>query len=169
MEAVLGDHDLSLADVAYLMITHLDHDHMGQNALFRGIPTIVQRREVEHSRSTHDADTIALYDFPGAKIEQIDGDVEILPGVKAVWTPGHTPGHQSVVIEDDGETTLIVGDAAYTSGIWEHPEDFTPQHPGFLMQIRTDPDLWRESLGKLRALDADTIHFCHDTHVEHAH
>jgi glyoxylase-like metal-dependent hydrolase (beta-lactamase superfamily II) len=170
MEAALGDHGLSLADVSYLMITHLDQDHMGQNVYFKGIPTIVQGKELEFARQAQDERSRQLFEFDGAKLEPIDGDTEVLDGITAVWTPGHSPGHQSVMIGNGGSSVLIIGDAAYTQDLYEHPRDLTEEHPGYPLQVRMDRDLWVESIEKLHALGPDVVHFCHDSHVlDHAH
>jgi glyoxylase-like metal-dependent hydrolase (beta-lactamase superfamily II) len=165
MEAALGDHDLSLADVQYLMITHLDHDHMGQNFYFKGIPTIVQRKELEFAREVQDEHTRQLFEFEGAKLEAIDGDTEVLEGIKAVWTPGHSPGHQSVLVGNGDGSALIIGDAAYTRDVYDKPRDFTEEHPGYVLQVRMDKDLWVESIDKLHALEPDVVHFCHDNQI----
>jgi glyoxylase-like metal-dependent hydrolase (beta-lactamase superfamily II) len=45
----------------------------------------------------------------------VDGEAELVPGVRLVPTPGHVPYHQSVVIEDGGETACFLGDLVPTS------------------------------------------------------
>jgi N-acyl homoserine lactone hydrolase len=42
-----------------------------------------------------------------------DGDAEIVPGVRVVTTPGHTPGHQSVLVDTDDGLVVVGGDVAY--------------------------------------------------------
>ena len=42
--------------------------------------------------------TPGWFDFTDARFESLDGDAEILPGLSVVATPGHTVGHQSVVV-----------------------------------------------------------------------
>jgi len=45
----------------------------------------------------------------------VDGEVEITPGVTVVPTPGHTPGHQSVIIGTGDERAVFLGDVVPTS------------------------------------------------------
>jgi glyoxylase-like metal-dependent hydrolase (beta-lactamase superfamily II) len=47
------------------------------------------------------------------RIELVDGVTEIVPGVVAMPTPGHTPGHLAFAIRDRGERLLILGDSMY--------------------------------------------------------
>ncbi|HYW27030.1 MAG TPA: MBL fold metallo-hydrolase, partial [Terriglobales bacterium] len=102
----LGDHDLVPGDIALVVNTHLHFDHCGQNAVFRHAPFYVQRAELDRARQ--EAPWLTdWFDFAGARFELLDGDAEVLPGVRVVATPGHTSGHQSVVIDGDGEELLI--------------------------------------------------------------
>ena len=53
-------------------------------------------------------------DFPGATYAEHDGEVEILPGVRLVPAPGHTAGHQIVVVETDEGNVVLGGDVGYS-------------------------------------------------------
>ena len=55
-------------------------------------------------------------------VETHDDETEILPGVVIVPTPGHTPGHLSVIARDRGETLVYLGDVVTHSIMVEHPE-----------------------------------------------
>src|SRR5256885_7369369 len=90
-------HDLSPADVKMFINSHLHFDHCGQNAVFQHAPFYVQRSELVRAR--RDGFTAEWFDFAGARFELVDGDAEIAEGVRVVATPGHTIGHQSVVVE----------------------------------------------------------------------
>jgi glyoxylase-like metal-dependent hydrolase (beta-lactamase superfamily II) len=46
------------------------------------------------------------------QIEPIDGETEVIPGVRAIPAPGHTPGHLAVLVHSDGQSLLNLGDAA---------------------------------------------------------
>ena len=50
-----------------------------------------------------------------ALFELVEGTAEIVPGITAVPTPGHTPGHQSVLIESEGESALYLADLVPTA------------------------------------------------------
>lgn len=163
----LADHGLEAGDVTYIINTHLG-DHAGDNHMFPEATFIIQRPEVEHVRLTQSAERICSWDFPGARLELLDGeDVDVLEGIRCLFTPGHTAGHQSVLLTDDGVKTLFIGDAVYTSDVWEHADDMSPEHPAFALQVQT-PELaetWRRSAEKLRMVDADVLHFAHDENV----
>ncbi|WP_456567233.1 N-acyl homoserine lactonase family protein [Blastococcus sp. SYSU D00695] len=101
--------------------THLHADHCGGNHLFAGRPVYVQRRELADARS-QDGYTIREWvDAPGVRYVPVDGEHELLPGVRLVPAPGHTPGTQVVVVETGGRPVVIAGDAAVWSGELDEP------------------------------------------------
>src|SRR5919201_3495470 len=100
-------------EVALVINTHLHFDHCGGNRLFRGIPIYVQRREREAAREP--GYTIPEWvEFEGARYVELEGEAEIAPGVRVLPTPGHTPGHQSVLVDTDEGLVVIGGDVGYT-------------------------------------------------------
>lgn len=111
-EAGLEWHDLAAA-----AISHAHFDHTGAARLLqRTQPLVMQRREWEHVR-TADSERAAFlfrddFDHPGLTIALLDGDTELAPGLAAIDTAGHTPGHQSFVVELPGRTVVLAGDAA---------------------------------------------------------
>lgn len=101
--------------VAVVVNTHLHFDHCGGNRRFPGIPIHVQRRELADARAGGEADTIPEWvDFPGAAYIEHDGEAEILPGVRLLPAPGHTAGHQVVVVETSEGPVCLGGDVAYS-------------------------------------------------------
>jgi len=101
--------------VAVVVNTHLHFDHCGGNRLFPGTPLHVQRRELADARAGGDEYTIQEWvDFPGASYVEHDGEAELLPGIRLVPTPGHTAGHQSVVVETEEGLVVLGGDVAYS-------------------------------------------------------
>ena len=160
---VMAEHDLSPADVKIVINTHLHFDHCGQNAVFQHAPFYVQRQELERARRE---ETVASqwFDFAGARFELVDGDAEVAEGVRVVATPGHTVGHQSVVVDmPDGES-LMIGDAAYTSDIYRDRDeaDLTMWRGQY-----ADHAAWSETLDRLHEMRPHAVHFCHDTRVAH--
>jgi glyoxylase-like metal-dependent hydrolase (beta-lactamase superfamily II) len=111
--------------------THLHFDHAGGNtyrdAAGRIVPTfpkaryIVQRGEYEWATRTNER-TAASY-FPhnfepvreAGLLDLVDGDREVAPGIRVVRTPGHTPHHQSVLLESRGEAAFYLGDLVPTA------------------------------------------------------
>jgi glyoxylase-like metal-dependent hydrolase (beta-lactamase superfamily II) len=55
------------------------------------------------------------------KFKPFDGDTELVPGIKAVATRGHTPGHSSYVIESKGEKMEVLGDLVHVAAV-QFPE-----------------------------------------------
>jgi N-acyl homoserine lactone hydrolase len=99
--------------VAVVVNTHLHFDHCGGNRLFPGIPIHVQRRELMDARTEDDYTVKEWVDFPGATYVEHDGEAEILPGVRLVPAPGHTAGHQIVVVETDEGPVVLGGDVGH--------------------------------------------------------
>ena len=100
-------------DVVCVINTHLHFDHCGGNRLFAGTPIYVQRLEREAARA-EDYTIPEWVDFVGATYVELEGEHEVLPGLRVVPTPGHTPGHQSVLVETDDGLVVVAGDVAYT-------------------------------------------------------
>ena len=163
MAAALAEHDLSPADVRIVVNTHLHWDHCGQNAVFPHAPFYVQRPELERARREETL-TSEWFDFAGARFELIDGEAEIAPGVRVIPTPGHTAGHQSVVVDAEDGEQLFIGDAAYTKDIFDSFEDLQVDR---IIGQAADATAWRESLRRVRDRNPEAVHFCHDTRVAH--
>ena len=51
------------------------------------------------------------------KFQPIEADGEIVPGVKALATIGHTAGHTSYVVESKGEKMIVVGDLIHVAAV----------------------------------------------------
>lgn len=155
----LADIDMSPSDISLVINTHLHFDHCGQNAVFSHAPWYVQRAEVERAQR-ESPDLYEWFDFMNARFELLDGDAEVLPGLRVVATPGHTSGHQSVLVATADGTDVLIGDAAYTSLQYPGPAD-AELPPG----QASDPVAWRNSLARIRSMDPARVHFCHDTDV----
>jgi N-acyl homoserine lactone hydrolase len=157
----LAEHDLSPADVRIVINSHLHFDHCGQNAVFKHAPFYIQRTELARARR-QDSMTSQWFDFAGARFELLDGDAEIAPGVRVVATPGHTVGHQSVLVDSGSGTAVMIGDAAYTSEIYRDVQRADLSH---WRGQHSNRRAWMRSLRRLHALQPESVHFCHDTQV----
>jgi N-acyl homoserine lactone hydrolase len=157
----LAEHGLSPADVRIVINTHLHFDHCGQNAVFKHAPFYVQRGELERGRREEET-TREWFDFAGARFELVDGDAEIAEGVRVVATPGHTVGHQSVLVDSGDGRALMIGDAASTSEIYA---DHSAADPKVWPGQYSDKAAWMGSLQRLRNMQPRAVHFCHDTRV----
>jgi N-acyl homoserine lactone hydrolase len=107
------DASLIPRDVSAVINTHLHFDHCGGNRLFPGTPIYVQRSERAAAREP--GYTVPEWvEFDGAEYVELDGAGEILPGIRVVPTPGHTAGHQSVLVDTEDGLVVVAGDVAYT-------------------------------------------------------
>lgn len=165
----LAELDMSPADIDLVVNTHLHFDHCGQNAVFRHAPCYVQRAELARAER-ESAELYEWFSFASARWELLDGDTEIVPGVSVIAAPGHTVGHQCVVVRGSAGSSsgasgfdLLVGDAAYSPSVWEKPA----LGVGVAGQA-ADPDAWHASIERLHSLAADRVHFCHHTDVLHS-
>jgi N-acyl homoserine lactone hydrolase len=91
----------------------------------------------------------------------MQGETEIAPGIRAVPTPGHTPGHQSLVIEEQGGPVVLAGQAAYTVAEFLDPE----REPARGLKTAFSGAQFLESLDYLRAIKPQRVYFSHDERV----
>ena len=148
------------ADVVLVINTHLHFDHCGGNRHFPGTPILVQR--AEHEAAQEPAYTVPDWvTFPDARFQLLDGETEVLPGLTIVPTPGHTPGHQSLVLNTKEGLMIIAGQAAYTAGEFARPEK--PHRRG--LDGAWNREKYLESLQRLRDLAPRRVYFSHDAAV----
>jgi len=144
-------------DVVAIANSHLHFDHCGQNLAFPGRPVYTQTTEYEAMRMV-DYTIPEWVDFPGAHYELIQGERELLPGVRLVPTPGHTSGHQSLLIDAADGRTAIVGQAVYTRAEWDGSDAIDVSG----LEGAWDPEQYRQSRETLRAFEPDLVLFGHD-------
>jgi len=155
VEAALAAHGIDLDDVHAVAVSHLHVDHGGGLKLFAGrVPVHAQRRELEFGLGPRAEENAVLrcdFDDPRIDWRLADGDVEIAPGVTAIATYGHTPGHQSFMVELDesvgGGGFVFAFDAADLAENIEH------EHPVGAF-VDTTPEEVAAQIRKLKALAA---------------
>jgi glyoxylase-like metal-dependent hydrolase (beta-lactamase superfamily II) len=104
-----------------VVFTHLHWDHIFYMEKFTKARFIAQRKEYEFA-----VNPIPLYyksyehpalgvrrPFEGLKIEVVDGEEEIVEGVRVLPTPGHSPGHQSVEVDTKDGSYICAGDSFF--------------------------------------------------------
>lgn len=153
LDEALARHRVGVDDVVTIITSHLHFDHCGQNQRFERSRILVQRAEVEAAKAP--LYTVPEWAFPpGIDLTQIDGDVDVAEGVRVVFTPGHTPGHQSVVVDDEtGSRTIVCCQAAWNI------DSFTAATLG---DDGWDQDAGAASLRRLHALDPTRVLLSHD-------
>lgn len=107
---------LAWKDLAFAAISHLHCDHSGGlRLLVDGPPVVLQQREhdfamdeagLEHAYFRSD------YQRPGLSFRLVEGEVELAPGLRALPTYGHTPGHMSFAVDLAVTGTVVLADDA---------------------------------------------------------
>jgi N-acyl homoserine lactone hydrolase len=108
LEEALGKAGVRFDDIQAVAISHLHNDHAGGLRHFANerAPVYAQRAELDYGLSAHPIPEQhgmfrVDYDDPSIDWRLLDGDGEIAPGVNALLTAGHTPGHQSFMVDLD--------------------------------------------------------------------
>jgi glyoxylase-like metal-dependent hydrolase (beta-lactamase superfamily II) len=102
------------ADIEAIVLTHLHDDHIGWAVPavtpFQNARVIAQRADVAKFAERPQEEVLLRPLRASGRLQVLDGDTDLSPGVRVVATPGHTPGHQSVLVSAPGESLLIAGD-----------------------------------------------------------
>ncbi|MEO8828650.1 N-acyl homoserine lactonase family protein [Lapillicoccus sp.] len=140
----LSKQDFDPASIDIVVNTHLHFDHCGGNHLYAGKPIYVQRQELDDALGENDYTIREWVEVPGLRYVPVDGELELLPGIRLVPGPGHTRGSQVVVVETGARPVVVVGDLAVSF----HELD-EPHTVGQLRVRALDPELvWRTSTSR---------------------
>jgi N-acyl homoserine lactone hydrolase len=104
-------------ELAGAAISHAHFDHTGAVRMLRPEqPVLLQRREWEHVLAAPDPRGAFLFRDDLVRDDRsivlLDGDTELAPGLRALDTSGHTPGHQSFAVDLPDRTVVLACDAA---------------------------------------------------------
>ena len=152
---VLGEAGVRRNDIDVVANCHLHADHAGQNARMTGVPIYVQPAELTIARAG-DYTIDEWIDGPGVRYEAVAGDHELAPGIRIVSTPGHSPGHQSLVVDQRDGPVLLSGQAVYGLDEWLNQ----PGREG--RSTARDQTAYDDSIARLRALEPSRVLFAHD-------
>ncbi|MDP2496722.1 MAG: MBL fold metallo-hydrolase, partial [Candidatus Palauibacterales bacterium] len=174
-EASLAEMGVAREDVDLVLSTHLHFDHAGGNTVVAGedefrpaFPNatyLIRRGEWEfaHRDNERIQASYLQHNFDPLRragmVEFLEGDEEVLPGVRTVRTPGHTPHHQSVIFEAGDETLCYLADLVPTAAHVPLP---------WIMGYDVEPLVTLESKRKLLTRAAEerwTLIFEHDPEV----
>jgi N-acyl homoserine lactone hydrolase len=115
------------AHVGTVVNTHLHWDHCSNNHLFPSARVVVQRAELQYAIDPLEPTRKAYERVRGLtpswmkaldRVESVDGDVELAPGVTLLHLPGHTPGSQGVLVRGAESHYLLAGDCVDTYANW---------------------------------------------------
>ena len=113
---------VSVADVDAVVCTHLHLDHCGWLFDLTGRPVFPRADiwfgEADWQRFVLDPQHLmldhirhGLQNADGARLHLLTGDTAVVPGIDVTMTPGHTPGHLSVIVSSGVHRALLLGDA----------------------------------------------------------
>ena len=131
LEAGIARAGFAPEDVSLVINTHLHFDHAGGNTwrneggevhpTFLNARYVVQRGEHAYAQRANERTSASYFPhnwdsvFAAGRFDLIEGDRELRPGIRVRLTPGHTPFHQSVLLESGGEVLCFLGDVIPTA------------------------------------------------------
>lgn len=114
IDAALKNIGVDIDDIEAILFTHLHWDHAYNTHLFpKSTRLICQKKELESLDDPDEPSNKIGYVKEYIKLfkyELIDGDAEVFPGVSVVYTPGHTIGCQSIIVDTEDGPVIIAGD-----------------------------------------------------------
>ena len=176
LESALAEVGFAAADVRLVINSHLHFDHAGGNtrrgedgqavASFPNARYVARRGEWDWAHRANERTSASYFAHnyeplvDTKQLELVDGDVELVSGISLRHTPGHTPHHQSILIESGGERMLYLADVcptvAHVPLPWIMGYDVEP-----LVTLESKRALWAEAVR-----DDWTVVFEHDaTHA----
>lgn len=172
LESALAEAGVSPADVTVVINSHLHFDHAGGNTRRGedGVPVlsfpnaryIARRGEWDWAHHTNERTAASYFGHnydpvhAAGRLELVDGDREVLPGISLRHAPGHTPHHQGILVESGAERLFFLADLAPTAAHvplpWIMGYDVEP-----LVTLETKRRIWAEA-----ASEGWTVMFEHD-------
>jgi glyoxylase-like metal-dependent hydrolase (beta-lactamase superfamily II) len=154
LPAALDNAGAGPADIDLVICTHLHIDHTGwlvqddkpffPNATVRfGAPDWTAFVDTALPPMPMTRDAFLILESAG-RIDPIEGEGEVVPGVSALMAPGHTPGHMCLVLSSGARRALLLGDAVTCPIQLEEPEWQAMSDIDPAMAQRTREALWRE-------------------------
>lgn len=158
LASALDPAGLAPSEIAAVVLSHLHFDHCGQQGTL-SVPTYVQAAEFEAAKAP--GYTVPDWaEVPKDRLRLVHGDEDIADGIRLLSTPGHTPGHQSVVIEAGDERVVLAAQCAYRSEELRSGQPATSN-----LHDETWLDAAHDSLQRLRSLGPCAAHLSHDPEI----
>jgi glyoxylase-like metal-dependent hydrolase (beta-lactamase superfamily II) len=146
LEGLLASAGTSMDRLDMVANCHLHIDHSGGNfRLPTTLPIYVQQTELDEARAEEEALVRDALATDRLAYRPVDGEHEVLPGLRLVPTPGHTAGHQSLVVNTDGGPVVLLGQAmpsatdfasaVYAISLEAEGSEPVPHYPEWLPRI----------------------------------
>lgn len=157
-------------DVSTVVLTHLHQDH-ARGAIWSGAPTFPDAEHLVTAAeaacwsgsagrtelANHAPVARAALGIIGERLEQVEYDTEIIPGIRTVAASGHTPGHMALLLSSGGEQLLCVGDLFY--------DPVQLRRPAWWTRYDLEPERSVASRKRLLAWAADEGFLVHAYHL----
>ncbi len=151
---------VQVADIGLAANCHLHFDHCGGNPVLGQIPVFVQGVELDTARQRPDYTLPELIE--GSRFERVTGEVEVLAGVFLMPTPGHTDGHQSLVVRQRDGAVVVAGQSHDTATQYAADQLAWRARRDGHGQPLPDIPAWVDAL---QQLDPRVVYFAHDRSV----
>lgn len=152
LPSLLRNAGVQPGDIEVIVNCHLHFDHCGGNQSFPQARIVVQRAELEAARGP--MYTVREWvDFEGARFEVVEGEHSIWEDVRVVPTPGHTRGHQSLVLDTAEGRVILAGQAAESAAGFQKGID------SWDVDLK---ELGAASVATLKGLKPRRVLFAHD-------
>jgi glyoxylase-like metal-dependent hydrolase (beta-lactamase superfamily II) len=131
LEDALRQLGVDVSDIALVINSHLHFDHAGGNTTrdekglirptFPSARYVVQKGEYEYATHTNERTAGSYFPHNFVPLQEsglfdfVEGEREIIPGIRAIPTPGHTPHHHGLLIESQGERAFYIADLVPTT------------------------------------------------------
>jgi N-acyl homoserine lactone hydrolase len=131
---------------------HLHIDHAGGNfRLPQALPIYVQATELAEASRDEEPLVVDALAIETHAYRPVDGETEILPGIRAIPTPGHTAGHQSLIVDTEDGPVVLLGQgmpsasefaaAEYAVRLEAEGSQPVPPYPAWLPRILAEEPL----------------------------
>ncbi len=140
IDAGLAQIGIDAASVEHVVVTHFHYDHTGNHALFPNARFHVQEAEMafvtgryagkpafRHSVEPDDVAAFVRCNYEG-RVRFVDGEAEIVPGVRVHHVGGHTAGMQIVSVQTARGTAVLTSDASHYYANYEQDRPFNTLH-----------------------------------------
>ena len=157
-EEALQSHGLLPKDIDIIIHTHLHNDHCENDYKCANARIVVQKAEYDFFLNPHPIDHRYYPDLlDGLNIDTVAGNCTLTDGIDLIFSPGHTPGGQSVAVRTSAGLAVI-------TGFCFNELNFSGNGPAVAPGVHTDAIAAYESANKIRKM-ADILIPLHDLSV----